>query len=106
MVQAAAETFLKSSNNIPKKSIDKTGIEHNAWIVPPLVCAMQYNNDARYLPEDATFEAEVQNKPMEDNVRYLRGRSPLSSNHFSSFSFLRFKHNVTSLSARGCYCIT
>lgn len=47
-------------------------------------CATQYSNDARYLLGDTTLEAERLTKPRDDIVQFLQGRSPTSTDDFSS----------------------
>lgn len=58
-----ADTFRKLENDLSEKFMDKERIGHKLWKVPARFCALQYVNDARYLPRDTTLEIVKLNKP-------------------------------------------
>lgn len=71
MMQAYAGMCQKSGNEVPAKVMGKNGIEHKLWIVLAPSCAMEYANDARYLPGDTFLGIEKLKLSKENNVQYL-----------------------------------
>lgn len=48
------EQFSKSAFTILDTISDGKVVERTAWIIPALLCSMQYINDAEYLPRNRT----------------------------------------------------
>lgn len=74
-MQVVAKRLGKWANEVLEKVMDKDGDDHERWIVAQLVCAMQYINNARYMPGDTTLAAKMLNNSRENNTHFLQGKS-------------------------------
>lgn len=62
VMKVTTETFRKLRKELPVSVVSKDEIEYSVWTVPAPLCAVRYINDARYLPEEITLEADRLNK--------------------------------------------
>lgn len=60
--QVTAESFLKEAHGLSQKVMNEDGFRNKLWTVSAPICAIQYINEEKYLPEDTTVEAERLNK--------------------------------------------
>lgn len=88
MTMVNAETYRKCASKLPKKVIDKDGMDYMLRIAPAMFRAVQYINDASYLPGDTTLETERLNKAKESNVLFSQDGSPSSRKELSGFRVL------------------
>lgn len=95
--QVTADIFKMWGNELAERMTDSDGNEHKVWIVPAPFCAMQYVNDARYLPGNATTESKSLEKPRENNVHFWQVMSPSTLKEFGEFTVLGVHavHNIS-----------
>lgn len=56
LIQLTDATLRKWANDVPENVTKTEGMQHRAWIVYVLFCAMRYINDIRYLPGETTLK--------------------------------------------------
>lgn len=64
--------------------MDNKKAAHSVWISPAPFCTIRYKNEARDVPVDTSLNTEMLKNPGENNMQFLRSRSPSSPKQFSS----------------------
>lgn len=81
------KTFLKWTNHLPDKRVDKQRVQFNVWMVLAPLYVMRYIHVSGSLLGDTTLETVRVNKPPKNNVQFLQCSSLSSPENFRWYIF-------------------